>query len=109
MSFFNPPLRPRRWVLFLAEKKRRGNMSRKPFLVSFLFAFLWSFFPVFLGGSPAALAQQVLPTGVNRIDADLNPLFHTTVNADVAVFATGIEVGNADLNVFKRADCTPDS
>jgi subtilisin len=50
-----------------------------------------------------ATAQSV-PTGVNRVDADLSPTaaingVDTRVNADVAVIDTGISTNHPDLNV----------
>lgn len=53
---------------------------------------------------------QQLPTGVNRIQADLSPTANinnidTRVNADVAVIDTGV-YRHADLNVVVAVDCT---
>lgn len=53
---------------------------------------------------------QVLPTGVNRIDADLSPTANinnvdTRVNADVAVIDTGV-YPHGDLNIAVAVDCT---
>jgi subtilisin family serine protease len=50
-----------------------------------------------------ANAQQ-LPTGINRIDADLNPIAHIDgidqpVNVDVAIIDTGIDNTHPELNV----------
>ena len=53
---------------------------------------------------------QQLPTGVNRIQADLSPTANinnidTRVNADVAVIDTGV-YRHADLNLVVAVDCT---
>lgn len=60
---------------------------------------------------------QTLPTGVNRIDADLSPTANVNnggtgpsgqpndVNVDMAILDTGI-YKHRDLNVFKAFDCT---
>lgn len=50
---------------------------------------------------------QSLPTGINRIDAELNPLADIDgtderVNVDVAVIDTGIDLTHPDLNVYKN-------
>ncbi|WP_225320960.1 S8 family peptidase [Streptomyces luteolifulvus] len=52
-----------------------------------------------------AMAQPV-PTGVNRVDADLSPTakidgVDRRVNADVAVIDTGIDPNHPDLNVYR--------
>ncbi|WP_367322991.1 S8 family peptidase [Streptomyces sp. HUAS ZL42] len=49
---------------------------------------------------------QSLPTGVNRVDADLSPTagingVDRRVNADVAVIDTGIDLDHPDLNVYR--------
>jgi subtilisin family serine protease len=51
------------------------------------------------------VAVQTLPTGVNRVDADLSPTaaingVDTRVDVDVAVIDTGIDLDHPDLNVF---------
>src|SRR3989440_591789 len=68
-----------------------------------------------LGGQPSGGAVQppgqILPTGVNRIDADLSPAAQLagdgsgTVNGDVAVYDTGIDVKHPDLNVAGGINC----
>lgn len=55
-------------------------------------------------------APQPLPTGINRIDADLSPTAaidgnDTRVNVDVAVIDTGI-ASHPDLNVYRSVNCT---
>ncbi|MGW0828753.1 S8 family peptidase [Streptomyces sp. NPDC002845] len=49
---------------------------------------------------------QSVPTGVNRVDADLSPTAaidgaDTRVDADVAVIDTGIDLSHPDLNVYR--------
>lgn len=51
--------------------------------------------------------QQTLPTGINRIDADLNATakidgVDDRVNVDIAIIDTGIELLHPDLNIFKN-------
>jgi subtilisin family serine protease len=53
---------------------------------------------------------QGLPTGVNRIEADLSPTANINnldnrVNADIAILDTGV-YRHADLNVVVAVDCT---
>jgi len=50
------------------------------------------------------ITAQTLPTGIDRIDADLNPTskidgIDERVNVDVAILDTGIDAGHPDLNV----------
>ncbi|GAA0914532.1 S8 family serine peptidase [Nonomuraea longicatena] len=50
-------------------------------------------------------AVQTLPTGINRVDAELSPTaainnVDTRVNVDVAVIDTGIQLNHPDLNVY---------
>ncbi len=47
---------------------------------------------------------QTLPTGVDRVDADLNATDSTDV--DIAIIDTGIDLGHPDLNVYSAVDCT---
>jgi subtilisin len=54
-------------------------------------------------------AQQSLPTGINRADADLSPTAGINgsderVNADVAVLDTGADLNHPDLNVFRSTN-----
>ncbi|MFD1659118.1 S8 family peptidase [Streptomyces caeni] len=49
---------------------------------------------------------QAVPTGVDRVDADLSPTAaidgaDTRVDADVAVIDTGIDLNHPDLNVYR--------
>ena len=48
---------------------------------------------------------QTLPSGVKRIDADLNPLAANPVDVDIAILDTGVDFDHPDLNVFHRVDC----
>jgi subtilisin len=58
-----------------------------------------------------AEVHQTLPTGVDRVDADLNPWADidgsgTGIDADVAVLDTGIDTDHPDLNVVGGKDCS---
>ncbi len=51
-----------------------------------------------------SIAAQTLPTGINRIDAELSPTARINgvderVNVDVAVIDTGVDLDHPDLNV----------
>ncbi|RKZ66353.1 MAG: hypothetical protein DRQ44_06840 [Gammaproteobacteria bacterium] len=55
-----------------------------------------------------------MPTGVNRINADVDPIANIDgiddrVNADIAILDTGIDLDHPDLNVFKYAYCSTTS
>lgn len=49
---------------------------------------------------------QVLPSGINRIDADLSSTIsgdgQNSVNVDIAIIDTGIDLKHPDLNVYKQ-------
>ncbi|MEU7985075.1 S8 family serine peptidase [Streptosporangium canum] len=52
-----------------------------------------------------SINAQTLPTGVNRVDAELSPTaaingVDTRVNVDVAIIDTGIQLNHPDLNVY---------
>lgn len=54
---------------------------------------------------------QTLPTGINRIDADLSPTakidgVDKQVNVDIAIIDTGVQKTHPDLNVFKQVNFT---
>jgi subtilisin len=57
------------------------------------------------------LDAQILPTGINRVDADLSPAAQIagngtgTVNGDVAVYDTGIDTAHPDLTVAGGVNC----
>ncbi|MGI5399274.1 S8 family peptidase [Streptomyces sp. CA-135486] len=58
-------------------------------------------------------AAQSVPTGVDRVEADLSPTAaidgrDTRVNADVAVIDTGVNLNHPDLNVYRAGgkNCT---
>jgi PKD repeat protein len=59
--------------------------------------------------SIAQTESQVIPTGIDRIDADVNP---PTVdlgpygNPELAILDTGIMAGHSDLHVVAYTDCT---
>jgi len=53
------------------------------------------------------IAAQTLPTGIDRIDAELSPTaaingVDTRVNVDVAVIDTGVDLDHPDLNVYRQ-------
>ena len=53
---------------------------------------------------------QVVPTGINRIDADLNSPadidgVDVRVDVDIAIIDTGIDLDHPDLNVFVHVNC----
>jgi subtilisin family serine protease len=58
-------------------------------------------------------AAQILPSGVDRVNADLNPaakidgidILADRVDADIAILDTGIDLDHPDLNVFNYANC----
>ncbi|MBI5859712.1 MAG: S8 family peptidase [Nitrosarchaeum sp.] len=49
---------------------------------------------------------QIIPTGVNRADADLSSTIsgngHDNVDVDIAIIDTGVNLTHPDLNVFKN-------
>ncbi|HET8683861.1 MAG TPA: S8 family serine peptidase [Micromonosporaceae bacterium] len=52
-----------------------------------------------------SIAAQTLPTGINRVDAELSPTARINgvderVNVDVAIIDTGIDLTHPDLNVY---------
>ena len=51
------------------------------------------------------IQAQVLPNDVNRVDADMSPTRSGdgtgSVNADIGILDTGVQVDHPDLNVFK--------
>jgi subtilisin family serine protease len=54
---------------------------------------------------PVSIDAQTLPTGIDRIDAELSPTaaidgVDTRVNVDVAVIDTGVDLDHPDLNVY---------
>jgi subtilisin len=50
--------------------------------------------------------DQTLPTGVNRIDGDLSPALsgngQGSVDADIAILDTGVDLDHPDLNVYRQ-------
>lgn len=49
---------------------------------------------------------QTLPTGINRVDGDLSPTQSGdgvgTVNTDIAILDTGVDLDHPDLNIYKE-------
>ncbi|QLH08595.1 peptidase S8 [Candidatus Nitrosotenuis sp. DW1] len=49
---------------------------------------------------------QTIPTGINRIDADLSSTIsgdaQNSVNVDIAIIDTGIDLKHPDLNIYKQ-------
>ena len=57
-----------------------------------------------------SINAQVLPTGVDRINADLDPTaridgVNDAMDVDIAILDTGIDLDHPDLNVFKYVYC----
>ena len=57
-----------------------------------------------------SINAQTLPTGIDRINADLDPNANIDgiddrVDVDIAILDTGIDLDNTDLNVFRYAYC----
>ncbi|MGD2138318.1 MAG: S8 family serine peptidase [Gammaproteobacteria bacterium] len=55
-------------------------------------------------------AAQALPTGIDRVNAELDPVaaidnVDDRVNADIAILDTGIDLNHPDLNVFRFTNC----
>jgi subtilisin family serine protease len=58
-------------------------------------------------------AAQILPSGVDRVNAELNPaakidgidITADRADADIAILDTGIDLDHPDLNVFNYANC----
>ena len=53
---------------------------------------------------------QTLPTGIDRIEADLNPTasidnVNNPLDVDIAIIDSGIDLDHSDLNVFRYANC----
>ena len=56
------------------------------------------------------MVAQTLPTGINRIDADLNPISNIDgiddrVSVNIAIIDTGIDPAHPDLNVVGGTNC----
>ena len=55
---------------------------------------------------------QILPTGVDRINTERNPVANIDnvddrVDVDIAILDTGIDLNHPDLNLYKYAYCQP--
>jgi len=53
---------------------------------------------------------QTLPTGINRVEADLNSTasidnVNNPLDVDIAIIDSGIDLNHPDINVFKYANC----
>jgi subtilisin len=59
-----------------------------------------------------SIAEQITPTGIQRVFADGNPNLSidssdaVRVDADVAILDTGIDFDHPDLNLYTAIDCT---
>jgi subtilisin family serine protease len=61
---------------------------------------------------PIQLTAQTLPTGINRVDAELSPVakidgVDSRVDADIAIIDSGIQADLPDLNVAGGVNCVP--
>ena len=59
-----------------------------------------------------SINAQTLPTGIDRVNADLDPTasidnVDDRVDVDIAILDTGIDLDHPDLNVFSYAYCKP--
>jgi len=60
-----------------------------------------------------SVAAQLLPTGIDRIDAELNPAAHIDevdvladrIDVDIAILDTGIDLQHGDLNIYSYTYC----
>lgn len=52
---------------------------------------------------------QVLPTGVDRVDADLIGAGAGDVDIDIAILDTGVDIDHPDLNVVGGKNCTSEA
>jgi PKD repeat protein len=53
-----------------------------------------------------ATGTQPVPTGIDRIDADVNPPGGSLSGVDIAIIDTGVFIGHDDLNLRYVTDCT---
>ena len=50
--------------------------------------------------------SQPLPTHVDRVEADLNPITGSLADIDIAIIDTGVWISHSDLNLLYATDCT---
>src|SRR2546421_488541 len=88
---------------------RRPGFCRRPAIVVALIA------QMALGSAPlvANAAVQTLPNGVDRVDADLNPIapidgVDNRIPVNVAILDSGIDATHPDLQVVGGKNCVPD-
>jgi subtilisin len=77
-------------------------------------AYVWADGVVTIDGKPGGGGgAQTLPTGINRIDGELSSTISGngagSVNVDVAVIDTGIDLSHPDLNVVGGVNCSTGS
>ncbi len=58
----------------------------------------------------AHIGAQTIPTGISRIEADLNTIANIDgnddrVDVDIAIIDTGIDLDHPDLNVYRAVNC----
>jgi subtilisin family serine protease len=61
-----------------------------------------------------SINAQTLPTGIDRIEADLDPTakidgINDAMDVDIAIMDTGIDLDHPDLNVYKYTYCNSNS
>lgn len=100
MNGFSANLSP---GLFRAmSQDKRVKMIEPDFIVSL---------PPDLKVEVVPLSTQILPAGIDRIEADLNPFakidtIDERVNIDIGIIDTGCDSLHPDLNVYRRVDFT---
>src|SRR3989304_2075278 len=51
------------------------------------------------------VAQQTTPTGIDRVEADLNPAT-LPMDIDIAIIDTGLSFPHEDILAYRATDCT---